>query len=190
MSLALAGTGVATAQNQVTAVKAEAKAAKATSGLQKAAKQRTVLAERRLADGVTTRIVRDADGFIYRTIVKDGVEKGSRVSLKKPFKAQADFSFYEGFESHTGQLDWIPEGWTEKNAEGNTCTQEMASHNINFTWSVQDTGDGYWTDVTSDGVKEAWIHFAYNADYVNGEGETVEVPAVPQDEWLISPRSR
>lgn len=187
MSLALAGTGVATAQNQVTAVKAEAKAAKATSGLQKASKQRTVLAERRLADGVTARIVRDADGFIYRTIVKDGVEKGGRVSLKKPFKAQADFSFYEGFESHTDQLDWIPEGWTEKNAEGNVCTQEMASHNINNTWAVQDTGDGYWTDVTSDGVKEAWIHFAYKWEYTNADGEKVSGEAVPQDEWLITP---
>lgn len=188
LSLALASSGAAMAQSVAPVKSPDVRTVKKSAPVGKrVAAGESVLAERSVAPGVTARLMRGADGFIYRTFVKDGVEKGGRTVVRKPFRAASNYTFYEGFESHTGQLDWIPEGWTEKNAEGNFCTQEMASHNINNTWSVQDTGDGYWTDITSDGMKEAWIHFAYKWEYTNGEGETVSGEAVPQDDWLITP---
>lgn len=187
LSLALASSGVATAQSIAPAKSSGALAVKKSQHLGKSSMQRSVLAEYPVADGVKGRVVRDADGFVYRTIVKDGVEKGGRMTVKKPYRAASNYSFFESFESHAGQLDWIPEGWQEINTEANKCTQEMAAHNINNTWSVADTGDGYWTDITTDGVKECWIHFAYNWSYKNADGETVKGDAAPQDEWLISP---
>ena len=102
------------------------------------------------------------------------------------FKAPANATFYEGFEGHAGELDWLPEGWTEINTPENKPTS-MCSHNINNSWSGQDTGDGYWTAITTDGVKECWIHFTYNWSYKNSEGEKVEGAKAPQDEWLITP---
>lgn len=69
----------------------------------------------------------------------------------------------------------------------NKPTMEMCRHNINNTWNAQDTGDGYWTAITSDGVKECWIHFTYSWSYNNDAGEKVEGSKAPQDEWLITP---
>ncbi len=148
---------------------------------------RTVLAEKQLAKGITKRVVRDEKGRIFCDMVREGVATVKPETTKRPFKAPDNASFFEDFESHVDQLDWLPEGWTEINTPENECTQEMASHNINNTWTAQDTGDGYWTAITSDGVKECWIHFTYGWSYVNADGETIEGAASPQDEWLISP---
>lgn len=150
--------------------------------------QRTVLARKQLADGVTKRVVRDARGRIFCDMVRGGKVSKAPGRVKVPMRAPADASFYEGFEGHNGELDWLPEGWTEINTPANTPTMEMCQHNINNSWCGQDTGDGYWTGITSDGVKEAWVHFTYNWSYKNGEGETISGQASPQDEWLISPQ--
>lgn len=187
LCLALASSGVAFAQSVVAVRGAEAQTVRKSAAMHKASADRMVIAEKPLAKGVSTRIVRDADGFVYRTVVKNGVESSRSRSLKKPRRAAAANTFFEGFEGHQGELDWIPDGWTEINTDGNKCTPEMAKHNINNSWSVQDTGDGYWTDITSDGVKECWIHFTYNWSYTDDQGEKVSGEAAPQDEWLITP---
>ncbi|WP_289740798.1 choice-of-anchor J domain-containing protein [Muribaculum intestinale] len=149
--------------------------------------ERTVLSEKEMAPGIVQRVVRDREGHIYKDMVKHGKVSAGRQNIRKVFKAPANATFYEGFEGHAGELDWLPEGWTEINTPENKPTLEMCSHNINNSWSGQDTGDGYWTAITTDGVKECWIHFTYNWSYKNSEGEKVEGAKAPQDEWLITP---
>ncbi|WP_290069586.1 hypothetical protein, partial [Muribaculum intestinale] len=123
--------------------------------------ERTVLSEKEMAPGIVQRVVRDREGHIYKDMVKHGKVSAGRQNIRKVFKAPANATFYEGFEGHAGELDWLPEGWTEINTPENKPTLEMCSHNINNSWSGQDTGDGYWTAITTDGVKECWIHFTY-----------------------------
>ena len=148
---------------------------------------RTVLAEKKVADGVKKRVVRDAKGRVFCDIVRNGKVSTDPQIIKKPLRAPGNASFFEDFESHQDELDWLPEGWSEINTPENIPTPEMCQHYINNSWAAQDTGDGYWTDITSDGVKECWIHFTYNWSYKNSEGEEVAGSAAPQDEWLISP---
>ena len=148
---------------------------------------RMVLAEQEMAPGIVQRVVRDSEGRVYKDMVKHGKVSAERQQIRKPFMAPEGATFFESFEGHTDQLDWLPEGWTEINTPENKPTLEMCSHNINNSWSAQDTGDGYWTAITSDGVKECWIHFTYNWSYKNSEGEKVEGAKSPQDEWLITP---
>ncbi len=149
--------------------------------------QRTVLSENQMAPGIVQRVVLDSQGRVYKDMVKYGKVSGGRRAVRMSYKAPANATFYESFEGHAGELDWLPEGWTEINTPENKPTMEMCRHNINNTWNAQDTGDGYWTAITSDGVKECWIHFTYSWSYKNDAGETVEGSKAPQDEWLITP---
>lgn len=150
--------------------------------------ERTVISEKQMAPGIKKRAVRDSRGRIFYDIVKNGKVSAAPQYINRPWKAVENASFFENFEGHTNELDWLPEGWTEINTPENTPTLEMCSHNINNSWNVQDTGDGYWTDITTDGVKECWIHFTYNWSYQNGNGEKIEGAAAPQDEWVITPQ--
>ena len=185
---ALAATGNNAGKTKVSRDESKVETVSAVlSVAQRAATQRTVLAEKTLAPGVVKRVVRDGSGHVFCDIVRDGNVSGGRQSIRPTMRAPQGATFYEGFESHVDQLDWLPEGWTEINTEANTPTLEMCAHNINNSWSVQDTGDGYWTDITSDGVKEAWIHFTYDWSYTNSAGETVKGGPDLQNEWLISP---
>lgn len=158
-----------------------------TGALSGVSAERTVLAQKQLAPGVLKRAVRDAKGRVFFDMVRNGHVSAAPLSVKIPAKAAGETSFFENFESHQGQLDWLPEGWTEINTPENVATQEMCQHNINNTWAVSNTGDGYWTAITSDGVKECWIHFTYDWSYNDADGNTVEGEAAPQDEWLITP---
>lgn len=160
---------------------------KASTNLLNTSSSRTVLASKKVAEGVEKRIVRDADGRVFRDIVRNGAVSAGRRSLSIPMRAPSNATFYESFEGHQGEPDWIPEGWTEINTEANKPTPEMCTHNINNSWSAQDTGDGYWTDITTDGVKEAWIHFTYDWQYKDSEGQIIKGGPDPQDEWLITP---
>lgn len=148
---------------------------------------RTVLATKKVANGIEKRVVRDGRGRVFIDMVRDGKVSAAPQSLSLPRLAADNASLYEGFEGHQGEPDWLPKGWTEVNTEANIPTLEMCAHNINNSWSVQNTGDGYWTDVTTDGVKEAWIHFTYDWKYTDSNGETVSGGPGPQDEWLITP---
>lgn len=161
--------------------------AKVSPRLEYAAVAPAVLAVREMAPGVTKRIVRDESGRIYMDMVRQGKTTPGRTALRPIVKESSGASFYEGFEGHQGELDWLPEGWTEINTEANIPTPEMCAHNINNSWAVEDTGDGYWTDRTSDGVKECWIHFTYSWSYKGADGNTVSGGPDAQDEWLITP---
>ena len=151
------------------------------------ASQSTVVASRQLAPGIESRIMLTADGRLYRDIVRDGVATPAPLRLNHQYAPSANASLYESFEAHVDELDWLPDGWTEINTEANIPTPEACAKNINNTWYGTNTGDDYWTAATTDGDKECFIHFTYNVSYTDSEGNEVNIPASPQDEWLISP---
>lgn len=197
--LCFCGTAVGLAQsadNRITAVKAithlktEKQKKKAKPRLQniiKAKEGERVLTQKVLRENVVMKIVQDAQGRIYKVIDKTGNQ-----SLKYPQRRTSsrqtnndNISFKETFEGwqESYGLNWIPEGWEEKNTPENTPTQEMLDHNVNNSWFAYYTGDGYWTPITPDGEKDMFIHFTYSSM----EGQGVEFTASPQDEWLITP---
>ena len=138
--------------------------------------------------GVVVRAVKDAQGRIYKQVVRNGVPSPAPESRVSRRAGDSSSSFYEGFEGWDGQAqDWIPSGWTEINTDGNKPTQLMLDHHINNTWQATYTGDGYWTAITTDGEKECFIHFPYDAEIVKSEGDTLKIPRAASDEWLITP---
>lgn len=152
-----------------------------------------VLAEQHVAPGVVMRVVRDAEGRVYKQMEKDGKVSGAPESRKRPRRASSANSFYEGFESYLTEgpssawADWLPEGWTEINTEAHKPDEYRIAGYINNTWKGGYTGDGYWTDVTKDGECECFIHFTYESKYNGPGGEEVVYKNLPQDEWLVSP---
>lgn len=152
-----------------------------------------VLAEHNVAHGVVMRVVRDAEGRVYKQLEKDGKVSGAPESRRRPRRAAASNSFYEGFESYLTEgpaspwEDWIPAGWTEINTDAHKPDEYRIAGYINNTWKVGYTGDGYWTDITKDGECECFIHFTYESKYTGPDGEEVIYRNLPQDEWLISP---
>lgn len=146
-----------------------------------------VLSEVTVGDNIKLRIVRDARGRVYRQVVRNG--KASRgFSYARPMlEPSANASFYEGFEDWPEMINWLPDGWTEINTPENLPTEDMMNRNIDNTWHGDYTGDGYWTDITTDGQYECYIHFAYTIDYTDDDGNEVHIEKSPQDEWLISP---
>lgn len=145
-----------------------------------------VLYSKTCGKNTVMKVVEDSYGRIYKVYDKDG-KPGNRLMPRRVKKNDNEgvTSFKEDFESWMPEygLDWIPDGWTELNSEGNIPTQEMLNANINNTWYVNWTGDGYWIPATADGEKDAFIHFTYNSS----PGAKVEVVASPQDELLITP---
>ena len=188
--LLLAGTTVVTAQN-MERVKAYGKKGQVTRNLSALSRSGdvTVLNKKKVADKVYVRTVRDKSGRIYKDIERGGVVKGGLQprSERPRFEPSKDASFYEGFEGYTGELGWLPEGWTEITTPGNIPTKEMMERNIDNSWHGDVTGDGYWTDITTDGQYECYIHFGYDAQYTDDDGNEVNIPKADQDEWLITP---
>lgn len=129
-------------------------------------------------NGTTFQIVRDDAGHVFKQ------RKGAVRQAPAPAPAKEEQptveTFYEGFEDYETEygLNWIPENWTKVNTEANTPTPEQISHNINNSWYVYFSSDMY-QDYTTDGEKEAFIHFAYDGSY--------GVVNAAQDEWLITP---
>lgn len=159
-------------------VKALSRAAKAEDGIK-------VIYQQKVNDKITLKIVKDDKGRVYKVM-----DDGSNRSMKYPeYKgrraAETGVAFSEDFEEWQDSYgyNWIPEGWTEKNTEGNTPTQEMLDGNVNNTWYTYYTGDGYWLPATKDGEKDCFIHFTYSSM----DGQNVQFTASPQDEWLITP---
>lgn len=150
----------------------------------------TILQQKTVGKGVTMQLVRDSKGRTYKVVDK-GDGKAQLLLPKRgvQHKASSNCSFSEDFESWQEDygMEWLPEGWTEINTEGNIPTEAMLEHNIDNTWYTYYTGDGSWIPATSDGEKDCFIHFAYNASYKDTDGNQVEIPATAQDEWLISP---
>lgn len=72
-----------------------------------------VLAQRQVAKGVVVRAVKDAQGRIYKQVVRNGVPSPAPESRVSRRAGDSSSSFYEGFEGWDGQAqDWIPSGWT------------------------------------------------------------------------------
>lgn len=180
--------GMATAATPTVAImKTKAHAEVKSTKLSAVNSQRTVLSQKEMAPGIVKRLVRDKEGYVYADMIKNGVVSKGRQNIRPVTKAPGGATFYEGFEGHVDELDWLPEGWTEVNTPENKPTEEMCRHNINNSWAGQDTGDGYWTAITPDGRKECWIHFTYKWNYKNDAGEEISGEAASQDEWLITP---
>ncbi len=150
-----------------------------------------VLEQHKVADGILTRTVCNAEGKVYRDIVRNGIATPAPETRTIRREASADASFYEDFESApdlSENPDFIPEGWSEINTEGNLWRDDMPYWLSCNNWRVTDTGDGYWTAITTNGVKECFIHFAYKVEYnYEGDTPTTVIPIAPQDEWLITP---
>ena len=63
--------------------------------------------------GVVVRAVKDAQGRIYKQVVRNGVPSPAPESRVSRRAGDSSSSFYEGFEGWDGQAqDWIPSGWT------------------------------------------------------------------------------
>lgn len=129
-----------------------------------------VLARKAVGKNMMLKVVQDGQGRIYKTMEKgDGTTRLSR-PFAKPHKTDATnaalFESFEGWQESYG-MDWIPEGWTEKNTDANKPTAEMLAHNINNTWYCYYTGDGNWTPKTTDGEKDCFIHFTYDGSYTD-----------------------
>lgn len=136
-----------------------------------------ILDVRHVTPAIDMQVVRTDAGFVYKRVV------GSRQSaIPRYVPAQkadnASASFFEDFEEWTDSdgLDWIPDGWQEINQPDNL---QNLDRNINNTWYVYYSGGMGFLPMTTDGEKEAFIHFSYDFD------ETYK--AVDQDEWLITP---
>lgn len=141
-----------------------------------------VIESRKMSNGAEMQMLRGTDGMIVRRLVKPE----SQAAVKAPVvmradEAETETTFYEGFEGWDEALgfnNWIPEGWEEINTEANTPTEEQLAHNINNSWYVY-TSSNLYQELTTDGVNECFIHFAYNGSY----GTT----AAAQNEWLVTP---
>ncbi|MBJ2184421.1 MAG: hypothetical protein JFR38_07955 [Muribaculaceae bacterium] len=137
----------------------------------------TILEERTLPDGTTIQVVQDAAGRIYKQ------RPGAAAPVKAEAREAAEGTvrtFYEGFEAFEESygLNWIPAEWTKICSEAHNPTPEQLSHNINNTWYVYYSSAMY-QDYTTDGDKEAFIHFGYSGDYGCSDAA--------QDEWLVTP---
>ncbi len=141
----------------------------------------TVLESRLMPNENALQIVEDAQGRIFRRLVKPSVGTEAEKQATAA-SAAAERTFYEGFEGweESFGLNWIPDGWTEQNTEANIPTEEQLSHNVNNSWYTYYSSDLY-QEMTTDGTKEAFIHFGYDGDWCE---------AVAQDEWLITPSIR
>ncbi|WP_337784748.1 choice-of-anchor J domain-containing protein [Prevotella sp.] len=149
------------------------------------ASAQTVLESRTMPGGHESQIVQDQNGRIFRRLIKANenvaetvapVEKAPMGAIQK-FE-QTFFESFEGWQKSYG-LDWIPEGWTQKNLPENIPTEAMLQNNRNLRWFVSESLP-YYQDVTDEGVNEAFIHYGY-------ERKDLGMMGGPQDEWLITP---
>lgn len=195
--LCFCGTAAGLAQNPnsksipvkaTTHIKAEKQKLKPRlQNIMKAQKGEKILAQKVLRKNVMMKIVEDAQGRIYKVIDKPG-NRSLKYPQRNKSARQTDndyISFYESFEGWTDSygLNWIPDGWEEKNTKENAPTEEMLEHNVNNSWYAYYTGDGYWLPITPDGEKDMFIHFTYSSS----PEQSVQFTAAPQDEWLITP---
>lgn len=144
-----------------------------------------IIKQQKIADGIERQVVDEGNGRIFiRTVGENVPERTTTAAPLKEDASPKDTVFSESFEGYPGAsagLNWIPSDWTKKIAPGNEPTEEMIEHNINNSWYCYFTGDGMFTPHSTDGEKDAFIHFGY-------KDETYGLEPVAQDEWLISPQ--
>ena len=153
----------------------------AIAAMSVSAQNLTVLSEKTLPMGNKMQVVKDAQGRIFRKLVKPEGYKAAATAPVKEAASDDIVTFYEGFENYRTNfgMDWIPVDWSEINTPENVPTEDQLAHNINMTWLVYESSNLY-QDMTTDGTKEAFIHFGYNDD-------THGLTSADQDEWLVSP---
>lgn len=153
----------------------------AIAAMSVSAQNLTVLSEKTLPMGNKMQVVKDAQGRIFRKLVKPEGYKAAATAPVKEAASDDIVTFYEGFENYRTNfgMDWIPGDWSEINTPENIPTEEFLSHNINMSWYVYESSN-FYQDMTTDGTKEAFIHFGYN-------DKTYGLTAAAQDEWLVSP---
>ncbi|MDE6286022.1 MAG: hypothetical protein K2L99_03405, partial [Muribaculaceae bacterium] len=142
----------------------------------------TIISEHSTPGGNRFSIARDAAGRIIKlhTDPRQVAQEEAAVPVVQAPQTPRDTTFYEGFEDYEESLglNWIPPMWTEINTEANAPTPTQLMHNINNSWYCYYSSDLY-QDYTTDGDKEAFIHFAYDGDYGTTDAA--------QDEWLVTP---
>lgn len=153
----------------------------ATVGMAVSAQNVTVVKEKTLPEGHCLQVVEDAQGHLFRQLVKPVDSKAVATNHAAKATTADEVTFYEGFEDYQEDygMNWIPANWTEINTPANVPTDEQLKHNINMTWMVY-LSSNFYQDMTTDGTKEAFIHFGY----VDNENN---LTAAAQDEWLVSP---
>lgn len=144
----------------------------------------TVLESVVKSDRCVLQNVEDASGHIYRRHLIDGKSMGMHRSAPLRTEATSGKTFYESFEGYDEWmgLNWIPAGWSKINTPEHAPTELNLQHNINNSWYVYYSTDGWGFTATTDGEKEAFIHFGYDAEY-DGYGSS----SAAQDEWLVTP---
>ena len=147
------------------------------------AQEKLVLNEKALPAGHKMLVVKDVQGRIMRQLVKPAAY-AKAAKAQAPAKDAGDLAnitFYEGFENYREAygMNWIPADWTKINTPENVPTEEQLSHSINNSWYVY-LSSNMFQDMTTDGEKEAFIHFGYS-DPDNGLNNDA------QDEWLVTP---
>ncbi len=143
----------------------------------------TVLKTETLPRGNKMLTVKDAQGRIYRQLVKPTTYKAAAAPAPVKAASASDdiVTFYEGFENFREAygMDWIPGDWTEKNTPDCVPTEKQLEYNANNSWYVYTSAD-YYQDLTTDGKNDCFIHYAYVDDMLG-------LKASEQDEWLITP---
>lgn len=132
-----------------------------------------VLETIRLKDGRVMNVLKS--GQVSRDEVKD-------VLFLNMQKAQPDanVTFFESFEGWDEKdYDWVPDGWADVSAAGNVPQLE---YGVNETWYCSKS----LFNPAPDGKYIMWLNMSYEHD-VEIDGETVHIPKVYQDEWLMTP---
>ncbi|MDE6497065.1 MAG: choice-of-anchor J domain-containing protein [Muribaculaceae bacterium] len=142
----------------------------------------TIVSEHATPSGNRFSIARDDAGRIIKlhTDPRQAARDEAPAPAVKAPQSPRDTTFYEGFEDYEEYLglNWIPPMWTEINTEANAPTPTQLMHNINNSWYCYYSSNMY-QDYTTDGDKEAFIHYAYDGDYGTTDAA--------QDEWLVTP---
>lgn len=139
-----------------------------------------VVASQKLKNGSTVQYVKTSDGTIRKRLVQEN--NNFRVSNKatKKFistKAATDPSFFEGFEDWDEiTRDWIPANWQDISKVG---TLPGDPGTMNLTWYTSDGAFGN----PPEGLYYCRVQVSTPGEDENGQ----PVPAVAQDEWLITP---
>lgn len=144
----------------------------------------TVLSQTDRGHDRYSRVVRDAKGHVFRQTVAEGhplAMHHQAPSMRTEGRTQIFFESFEGYQSQFG-LNWIPQGWSKINTPEHAPTDLAVAHNINNSWYVYYTLDGYGFTATPDGECDAFIHFGYD-DQRDGYGSS----DARQDEWLVTP---
>ena len=105
----------------------------AIAAMSVSAQNLTVLSEKTLPMGNKMQVVKDAQGRIFRKLVKPEGYKAAATAPVKEAAADDIVTFYEGFENYRTNfgMDWIPVDWSEINTPENVPTDDQLAHNIN-----------------------------------------------------------